>query len=815
MLASNTPSGVAPKPASPSTASLPTTTSGSASDRTPPTALASTSVAVTNDDVASPATTGLLSGVAPASTPEDVGLSRPRGADDDSAVDDATVILMCDDPAPASKSATRVNTPTAARDDAVTVAPPPQQQQQQQPRGFFSRLGLDRVIATLFPGPKRDPERFLGKPVNPFHYDEALHSTPLQVLKMIVVGLVLFLPRLLVLLLALILMTSSAALRVFVSGGVKRDPVTGGAFPLAGQLIFNVGRFGARLFLLAFGYWWITFEDRRSEEDKKRFAPILAANHCSFIDPFLMAWLEGPMVASKAELTELPVIGTLCKGLQVIPISREDTSNRKQVSCEIKRRTRWQYDQPKEVLKRHGAFPPLLIFPEATCTNTKSVIQFKLGAFAPRVPVQPIALDFRQRYLDASWVGAPSVALTALRLMCQVYNRLTVTYLPIDEIRSDTDTPYDFAQRVRGSIAEALDVPTSEHNFLDVLLEREVEALKLPIDTVNVEMGAVSDAVVVVASSAAAPRQPGARIDERETLEATRRNLRAFAAFNRSRDGALNEDEFAALLGFRPSGPERLANAGLIGAAFRHWDHDGDGRINFREFLLLSGAVRVSRLAQLHEEQLRSRRNSAVGSAPMTPAETAEARQRSLLHVGGVPQHSNTAVARELAVADGQNENSNNEDDDADDVVCDDLRRAFALCFGAFDDDGDGVASLDDITAAIVNAAPGVAPGDIRSLFGYAATIGTVAKTPHDPDDTGNVENTPFGGDGPMAEDATDDDDDDGDTVTFEQYMMLCERHPLLAASLLDQVAVAEAASAASSSSSDLSAAGGSTAPFA
>jgi 1-acyl-sn-glycerol-3-phosphate acyltransferase len=47
-------------------------------------------------------------------------------------------------------------------------------------------------------------------------------------------------------------------------------------------------------------------------------------------------------------------------------------------------------DAIKEVASERDVF----IFPEGTCTNRTSLINFKCGAFLPGLPVQPIALDY-------------------------------------------------------------------------------------------------------------------------------------------------------------------------------------------------------------------------------------------------------------------------------------------------------------------------------------------------------------------------------------------------------------------------------------
>jgi lysophosphatidylcholine acyltransferase/lyso-PAF acetyltransferase len=231
-----------------------------------------------------------------------------------------------------------------------------------------------------------------------------------------------------------------------------------------------------RLILWSLGYWWISVD---GEFDSR--ARVIVSNHCSFIDPFFFTYALLPMAVAKAELFGVPMLGSIAKIVQAIPVSRGTAESRHDVSHEIKRRTQWGLPkklstpqqhaentptQQKEAVEEEtGTWPPLLIFPEATCTNSRSVIQFKMGAFAPLVPVQPVALDFRQDYLDVSWPGDAPVGMTILRMMCQLYNRLHVTVLPLAEPAASETVP-EFAGRVQSGIAKALGVPVTRHSFV-------------------------------------------------------------------------------------------------------------------------------------------------------------------------------------------------------------------------------------------------------------------------------------------------------------------------------------------------------------
>lgn len=73
----------------------------------------------------------------------------------------------------------------------------------------------------------------------------------------------------------------------------------------------------------------------------------------------------------------------------------------------------------------------LQIFPEGTTVNARHVIQFQKGAFIPGVPVQPITLEYPYCFLDTSMPPDVPNHFIMLRMFCQVYNRLEVTFMPV------------------------------------------------------------------------------------------------------------------------------------------------------------------------------------------------------------------------------------------------------------------------------------------------------------------------------------------------------------------------------------------------
>ena len=277
----------------------------------------------------------------------------------------------------------------------------------------------------------------VGRP-DPFYYDHTKHSGPLQLIKMVVVGLFLFPLRVIVFVMAFFMMWFTALLATCCFG----DPSLPQSIPVSSFFF----RLWARLILLSLGYWWIIVNGRSDPR-----ARIVVANHPSYVEAFYFAYALLPMPVAKEELVHVPFLGTIAKYVQAIAVKRDASDSRQSVADEIKRRARWGLDGGET-----GQWPPLLIFPEGMCVNSSCVLDFKLGAFAPLVDVQPIVIDVRQSALDVSWVGNSSIACTTIRMMCQVYNRMEISYLPL--IGPGDDGARGFADRAQAHVANGLRV---------------------------------------------------------------------------------------------------------------------------------------------------------------------------------------------------------------------------------------------------------------------------------------------------------------------------------------------------------------------
>ncbi len=96
---------------------------------------------------------------------------------------------------------------------------------------------------------------------------------------------------------------------------------------------------------------------------------------------------------------------------------------------------------------------PILIFPEGTCINNTSVMQFKKGCFEVGGTIYPVAIKYDAQFGDAFWNSSQNgmvsyiyMMMTSWAIVCDVW------YLPPMRRKEDEDA-VQFANRVKAEIA--------------------------------------------------------------------------------------------------------------------------------------------------------------------------------------------------------------------------------------------------------------------------------------------------------------------------------------------------------------------------
>lgn len=240
-----------------------------------------------------------------------------------------------------------------------------------------------------------------------------------------------------------------------------------------------------RLIMFAAGFYWVSIKGKQAS--KKQCSIFAIAPHSTIADAVAFFAVHGRWSGfAKKELRNVPIIGSFYSALQLIAVDRQHPDGRKMALDEFKRRAE----------DDHAGWPAFAIFPEGTCTNRRSLIQFKRGAFVPGLPVQPVVLRWPFHFFDPTWTSSgPNRIILALRLLTQFYNRLEVEFLPLYEPNEEEQHDADlFGRNVRKVMAKALGVPVTEHSYEDTFLSMSAKKANCkPGEVVDFEFAKVKD----------------------------------------------------------------------------------------------------------------------------------------------------------------------------------------------------------------------------------------------------------------------------------------------------------------------------------
>ncbi|XP_010907482.1 lysophospholipid acyltransferase LPEAT2 [Elaeis guineensis] len=253
--------------------------------------------------------------------------------------------------------------------------------------------------------------------------------------------------------------------------------------------IMWVTRICARGILFTFGYHWIK---RIGRPASREVAPIVVANHVSYIEPIFFFYELFPTIVASESHDALPFVGTIIRAMQVIYVDRFSAPSRKHAVSEIKRKASC------------NDFPRVLLFPEGTTTNGRFLISFQLGAFIHGFPVQPVVVRFPHVHFDQSW-GNISLMKLMFRMFTQFHNFMEVEYLPIIAPLEKQQNAVHFAERTSYAMASTLNVVQTSHSYGDLMLmTKALELAKDKCSTSNymVEMAWVESSFSISASEA-------------------------------------------------------------------------------------------------------------------------------------------------------------------------------------------------------------------------------------------------------------------------------------------------------------------------
>nr|CAD7454532.1 unnamed protein product [Timema tahoe] len=169
---------------------------------------------------------------------------------------------------------------------------------------------------------------------------------------------------------------------------------------------------------------------------------ICVANHTSPIDVLVLACDNSYALIGQRHGGFLGVLQrALARASPHIWFERSEVKDREAVA----RRLREHVSDPNN--------PPILIFPEGTCINNTSVMQFKKGSFEVGSVIYPVAIKYDPKFGDAFWNSSRFsmiqylyMMMTSWAIVCDVW------YLP-PMYQQEGESAIDFANRVKSVIA--------------------------------------------------------------------------------------------------------------------------------------------------------------------------------------------------------------------------------------------------------------------------------------------------------------------------------------------------------------------------
>lgn len=158
------------------------------------------------------------------------------------------------------------------------------------------------------------------------------------------------------------------------------------------------------------------FTDYAPIQDTK-IAPLVVSNHVSWADMFFYLWFSVSFL-SKETVAHTPLVGWHAVTRQSIFLNREDSKDRDKVLRLIKERA--------DRVRDHNDIHPLLIFPEGTCSNGRTLMNFKKGAFFTGHPLKIYVLKYNNEFQVISSIGNANAVLSILITMMQPWNNITL-----------------------------------------------------------------------------------------------------------------------------------------------------------------------------------------------------------------------------------------------------------------------------------------------------------------------------------------------------------------------------------------------------
>ena len=176
---------------------------------------------------------------------------------------------------------------------------------------------------------------------------------------------------------------------------------------------------------------------------------VMVYNHVTFMDQFVICLHGLVSFTTIPQYAQIPIVGRFFRFTEAILFTPKSGATNMIVARALDKKKRFS----------------VCIAPEGALSNGKALMKFKTGAFVAKVPILPILLRYPYRHFNPAWT-IENPLVTLYRMLCQFRIQAVIEYLPVVHPCAD-ETPREFADRVRDTMARALQVPKVELDVLD------------------------------------------------------------------------------------------------------------------------------------------------------------------------------------------------------------------------------------------------------------------------------------------------------------------------------------------------------------
>ena len=164
------------------------------------------------------------------------------------------------------------------------------------------------------------------------------------------------------------------------------------------------------------------------------------------------------------------------------------------------------------------------------------------------------------KHFDPSWVDYVNLVTSFIGTFCQFVNYMEVEWLPAyHPSEEEKMNPDLYAKNVRAYMSNLSGIPITNHSLDDALLQLEAFKYHLPADSVGFEVQTLKDAIANL------------------NLNKIKQHLQQFVQVSKNA-AEITVEQFAQAL--------KMPLSPAIHSLFRSIDTDGNGRLNFREWLI-------------------------------------------------------------------------------------------------------------------------------------------------------------------------------------------------------------------------------------